>query len=85
MLSPQIYEPGGDLIGEFAEVESVEDCVKGVAVSHDYLYRGGEFTALDFPGAVATKMFAINSDRIIVGTYIEEDGTAHGFKSMPRE
>ena len=77
---------GGDMVGEFTEVESVDDCNHdGAAASHGYLYRDGEFTALDYPGASGTKMFAINSDRVIVGTYIDEDGTTHGFKAMPRE
>ena len=77
---------GGDMVGEFVEVESVEDCTHDAAASsHGYLYRDGEFTALDYPGASGTKTFAINSDRVIVGTYFEEDGTAHGFKAVPRE
>ena len=50
---------------------------------HGFLYDGGVYSSLDFPGAIATEALAITSDdddrTIIAGVYISSDGLAHGF------
>src|SRR5262249_12089127 len=41
--------------------------------------REGEFTSIDFPGAISTATAGINARGDIVGTYIDQGGRTHGF------
>jgi len=38
------------------------------------------YTPIDFPGAVATDLGAINESGVMVGTYTDGTGASHGFK-----
>jgi hypothetical protein len=44
-----------------------------------FLLRGGNFTSIDFPGAVLTWITGINPRGEIVGFYDTEGGNHHGF------
>src|SRR6266571_4181729 len=47
--------------------------------SHGYIYSGGNYTAVNYPGAAQTAIFGINDNGDIVGYYIPSGGTTHGF------
>jgi hypothetical protein len=46
---------------------------------HGFLLRDGEFTSIDFPGALYTRALAINSRGDIVGAYRDAAGVNHDF------
>jgi hypothetical protein len=46
--------------------------------SHGFIYEGGHFTDVDFPGATDTAVNGIDGDRI-VGSYVDAAGLTHGF------
>ena len=57
-----------------------------ISIAHGFLLRGGTFTAIDYPNAVATLPRGINDAGDVVGVYINADTTqnpptvsAHGF------
>ncbi|GAC1656525.1 MAG: hypothetical protein NVS4B3_22350 [Gemmatimonadaceae bacterium] len=52
--------PRGDIVGSY---------VDGSGVSHGYVLRDGEFTAIDFPGAAGTEARGISPSGEIVGDY----------------
>jgi uncharacterized membrane protein len=52
--------PGGDIVGTY---------VDAVGGQHGFLLSGGQFTAIDFPGAVATGANGISPSGDIVGNY----------------
>ena len=37
------------------------------------------FTQIDYPGAAVTTAFGVNSDRDVVGYYVDSTGNVHGF------
>ncbi len=51
----------------------------GTAEQHGFLFSGGTFTPLDYPGADWTRPTAINSAGDIVGGYCFPEGSWHGF------
>ncbi len=52
--------------------------------AHGFLYSGGSFTAIEYPGAVGgTEANGINSNGKIVGTWYDADYYAHGFVYNP--
>jgi len=53
--------PAGDIVGGFTD---------GVGRQHGFLFSGGQFTTIDFPGAVATSANGIGPSGDIVGNYI---------------
>jgi probable HAF family extracellular repeat protein len=50
-------------------------------VWHGFVYRDGEYTAVDFPGSIDTVAFGINDWGTFVGTY---DEFSRGFVAVPR-
>ena len=46
---------------------------------HGFLLHEGGFTSIDFPAALATRAFGINPEGDIVGDYLADDLTIHGF------
>jgi hypothetical protein len=46
---------------------------------HGYVLSNGNYSTLDFPGAVVTTPFVINNHGIIVGQYQNADASFHGF------
>lgn len=53
--------PAGDIVGAFTD---------GVGKQHGFLLSQGQFTTLDFPGAVATSANGISPTGEIVGSYV---------------
>lgn len=78
----------GDLVGGFAYVDTVDQCFGSVspdAEQHGFLLREGHFSRLDFPRSTGTDAFGINDDGVIVGRFIDQEGSTHGFKAVPRD
>jgi hypothetical protein len=46
---------------------------------HGYLFRHGQFTFIDFPGALGTFPTMVLESRRIVGAYFDTSSTLHGF------
>jgi probable HAF family extracellular repeat protein len=44
-----------------------------------FLLAKGDFTTVQFPGALSTEPVGVNNRRQIVGTYVDSSNTAHGF------
>jgi hypothetical protein len=74
----------GEMVGSFSDVDTVEEC-DHPPNSHGYLLRNGKFSVIDFPGAAATELHAINNYSTIVGEFTDANGTIHGFKAVPRK
>jgi uncharacterized membrane protein len=53
-------DPAGDIVGSFTDQNGKQ---------HGFLLTGGQFTTLDFPGALATSANGINPAGDIVGNY----------------
>lgn len=68
--------PRGDIVGTYCDTAP---CIGTSTDFHGFLLRRGEFTSVDFPGAVATAVFAINPQGDIVGLYEDPSGKRHGF------
>jgi probable HAF family extracellular repeat protein len=68
----------GDIVGSFER-----DGCAGVP-GHGFLFRGGEYTELNFPRASITNPLGINDDGVIVGRFIDAAGATHGFKALPQ-
>jgi uncharacterized membrane protein len=80
--SPRGINELGDIVGLFANVNSIDDCYAGPPL-HGFLLRQGKYTAIDFPGSTSTAVIAINDDGVMVGTYDDKNGNSHGFKAVP--
>jgi uncharacterized membrane protein len=61
--------PAGEIVGVYRNSAGV----------HGFVLRDEVYVAIDFPGALATRAFGINSPGDIVGTYVATDGKTHGF------
>jgi hypothetical protein len=60
-----------DLVGGYA-------LVKGQS-GHGFLYSGGVFSTIDFPGSQGTSCYGINNSGMIVGVFNNTDQVIHGF------
>jgi hypothetical protein len=62
----------GNIVGGYADSK--------LAV-HGFLFNNGQYTSIDFPGAIATEALGINnkSNFDIVGDYTDAHGIVHGF------
>jgi|HubBroStandDraft_6_1064221.scaffolds.fasta_scaffold15320_3 uncharacterized membrane protein len=69
----------GDMVGVYAN--TFDDCDN--FQTHGFLLQNGEYTAIDFPGAIITGVFGINDDGVMVGQYTDKNGNDHGFKALP--
>ena len=56
---------------------------KGCGGKNGFLYGGGTFSKIAFPGAVATEAVGINDEGDIVGLYQDSVGNLHGFLATP--
>src|SRR5262249_456032 len=48
-----------------------------------FLLDGGNYATLAVPGAINTNAWGINNNGLIVGSYTDTAGTAHGFLAAP--
>ncbi|HLJ96721.1 MAG TPA: hypothetical protein VKU02_26345 [Gemmataceae bacterium] len=55
----------------------------GFSTHGSFLYTGGTYIALDFPGAVQTDAYGINNAGQIVGDYTDLERRQHGFLGTP--
>jgi probable HAF family extracellular repeat protein len=60
----------GQIVGQYLDSNFVQ---------HGFLYSGGQFTSIDFPGAFATSAVGINNAGQIVGWYQDSQHKQHGF------
>lgn len=74
----------GEMVGVFGVFDVVEDCL-GPGSYHGFLLRDGQFTQIDFPGALSTLSTGINDDGLIVGRYRTASGKLRGFRAEPIE
>ena len=82
--SPHWINEGGEIVGLFAVVNTVNDCYNGPS-THGFLLRQGKYVVIDFPGSISTELTAINDDGEIVGDYADKNGNVHGFKAVPKD
>ena len=73
----------GDIVGFFTYVDNIENCTG--ELSHGFLLRDGQYTEIDFPGSIDTKVLAINDDGVMVGNFTDKNGNMHGFKALPQD
>ena len=54
---------------------------------HGFLFSNGQYSAIDFPGAVATEALAINNWEVpaIAGDYTDTSGKVHGFVLLGKQ
>jgi len=50
------------------------------AVNEGFVYSGGKFTAIKFPGSDGTNAIGINDKGDVVGMYLDSSGAYHGFE-----
>jgi probable HAF family extracellular repeat protein len=50
---------------------------------HGFLWSGGQYTRIDFPGATATKVLGLNNKGQIVGWYADSSQNPHWFTAIP--
>ena len=48
-----------------------------------FLLARGTYTSIDFPGAIETRMVAINASGIMVGRYMDSAGVLHAIEVTP--
>ncbi|HEY2548605.1 MAG TPA: hypothetical protein VGI46_21200 [Candidatus Acidoferrum sp.] len=66
-------------IGNSGDVVGVESVSGDFAHGHGYLFSGGAFTLVDFPGAMGTYPTMLIDSGRIVGAYLGSDSVTHGF------
>ena len=71
-----------DIVGFFTFVDDPDDCTG--ENSHGFLFRNSQYTQVDFPRSIETKVLAINDDGILVGSFTDKNGHTHGFKAVPK-
>jgi uncharacterized membrane protein len=72
----------GDIVGFFTFADSPDECTG--EQSHGFLLRDGQYTQIDVPGSIDTKVLAINDDGVIAGNFTDRNGNTHGFKAVPK-
>jgi len=70
----------GDVAGAFGIVHNADECH---GPQHGFVFRQGEYDAIDPPGSLDTFVFGINDDGVVVGVATDNKGTVHGFKATP--
>jgi len=72
--------PSGEIVGRYYDGSVCTlPCVADDGHNHGFLLSGGEFTTIDFPGAVFTGAVGINPQGDIVGRYDAAGGRQHGY------
>lgn len=72
----------GDIAGNYCSHKS---CALFTSVGdlHAFLLSGGVYTTIDFPGAVETLAYGVNSSDDVVGGYVDSSGKLHGYLRTP--
>lgn len=60
----------GDVVGHY---QRINEQVRG------FLYTGGSFISIEVPDSTGTNAYGINDDRVVVGTYYDNNSKTHGF------
>jgi hypothetical protein len=65
----------GQIVGLYIDAGGAE---------HGFLFNNGQYSSIDFPGAVATEALAINNRGVptVAGDYVDSSGIVHGFVSI---
>jgi len=66
----------GKIVGQYY---SISDCAGGGLTGHGFLKVGDTFTSINYPGAVLTTGWGINSRGQMVGAWYDSSLTAHGW------
>ena len=51
--------------------------------AHGFVYSNGQFSDVDYPGAISTQAFGVNASGIVSGTYLDAGFESHGFIATP--
>lgn len=71
----------GDIAGHYC---SAKPCSLGsLGTLHGFLLSGGSYAMFDYPGAVATLVFGLDSADDVVGVYQDSSGIYHGYVRRP--
>jgi uncharacterized membrane protein len=70
--------PRGDIVGRYCLVTPPQ-CLNGNKNAHGFLLSEGEFTTIDFPGALETHAYKIDPRGQILGSYLGPEGRSHLF------
>jgi uncharacterized membrane protein len=73
---------GGDIAGHYCSSKSCA-IFTSVGDLHAFLLTGGVYTTIDFPGAVETFAYGVNSYDDVVGSYEDSSGRFHGYLRTP--
>ena len=74
----------GDIVGSFVDNNSYNNTGGSNGTKeHGFLYRGGVFTPIDFPGASYTEAWRINDHGQVLGRYQSGNGGTHVFLFAP--
>ena len=71
--------PAGDIVGRYIESSPPATPGSPIPGGHGFLFSGDRFTSIDFPAAIFTIAYGIDSGGNIVGSYHDPDGKSHGF------
>lgn len=71
--------PDDDIVGRYIESIPAQPPGSPIPGGHGFLLSRGRFTSIDFPVAVFTIAYGIDSGGNIVGSYQDRDGKSHGF------
>jgi uncharacterized membrane protein len=70
----------GDIVGSYVDNNSYNNTGGSNGTKeHGFLYRGGVFTTIDFPGANYTEVWRINDNGQVLGRYQSGNGGTHVF------
>ena len=79
------FNSRGDIVSSYCSPTPCQEDIFNptvIANLHGFL-RGGVYTSIDFPAALATASFGINDGDDIVGAYEDASGAIHGYLRTP--
>jgi len=74
----------GEVVGYYSFDTAVPHIVDTTKTVHGFVYSGGEWEEIDYPGAKTTYALGINNRGDVVGFYIEESGQRGSFVRTAR-
>jgi uncharacterized membrane protein len=72
----------GDIAAHYCSSKSCA-LFTSVGALHAFLLKGGVYTTIDYPGAVETLAFGVNSSDIVIGGYEDSRGKFHAYLRKP--